>query len=96
MKSTPIRQDNAIDHISFVLSFETRFDDQTVIALLGMENTIADLPEHEPVNSVLMVVEQNTPRLPVSKPSGIHLQKPATRPEETGGKPEWTLSASMR
>ncbi len=54
MKSTPVRQDNAIDHISFVLSFETKFDDQTVIALLGMENAIADLPEHERVNSVLI------------------------------------------
>ncbi len=94
MKSTPIRQDNAIDHISFVLTFETRFDDQTVTALLGMENAIADLPEHEPVNSVIMMVEQNPSRMPVSKPAGIHLQKPATRPEETGGKPEWTLSAS--
>jgi hypothetical protein len=94
MKSYPVRTNNAIDHISFILTFAKDFDESTVEKLLGMSGGIGKLTEYETVYSIAMVMDRNLPRQPTSKPLGITLIKRSLDPEETEGKPEWLLRAA--
>lgn len=94
MQAKPVRTNNAIDHISFILNFEEEFEDETVIKLHSLKDHFGELTEFDTLNVVQMMVANNAPRLPLTKPGGVVLKKPSPDLEETDGKPEWSITVA--
>ena len=95
LRSQPARENNAIDQITFVISYRKDFDDSIVAKFLDLKNRGIDgLPSSEEVQAVTITsgpIPSTTTKL-----NGIRMYRPRSEElaPQLGDKDEWELVAS--
>ena len=90
-KTTPIRDENAIDEIAFVILFDKELDGNILAKLEDMRDELsADLPDFNVLSAIQVPVDPQNISSPVSKPSGILFSK---KSEVDENRFEWSLRA---
>lgn len=70
--SKPIKSKNAIDEIAFMVFFKNEFDDVALDKLFSLREELSGaLPDSKVIDSVRLVVDKQSPQLPVTKPGGF-------------------------
>lgn len=85
----PLKSNNAIDEMAFVLVFRDELDNTTLASLFNLKEELGDsLPDFEVVNSFKLVIDNQSPQMPVAKQGGVALSKKSLN---TVGRLEWSL-----